>query len=238
MKSHDGSHKSKAEKSGKDDSVPSIKVKHDQEACKKPFEFIRDPPTSGSPYDLSVIKLYLPKHEKRKWEKLTDEEMFSLFIKYMEVLKSIINIRDEVQLIDNHGAPVWNDRGLDTCIPWRANMPSPFTMYNHEGKKLTSSIMPKESYEDRASILAHWYLFHTLKDHYRAWCQLTTTDAYGNTVKCDANETKSSDCIKHYKRQGFDMQKASNLYVYIQSWCYQMGKHQNKVAQAYSHREE
>ncbi len=93
-------HKSKAEKSGKDDSVHSMKVKHDQEACNKPFEFIRDPPTSGSPYDLSVIKLSLPKHEKRKWEELTDEEMFSLLIKYMEVLKSIsILMRKSILLV-------------------------------------------------------------------------------------------------------------------------------------------
>ncbi len=74
--------------------------------------------------------------------------------------------------------------------------------------------MPKESYQDKASFLAHWYLFHTIKDPYRAWCQLLTTDAYGKKVQCEGSESKDSDCLKLFKCHGFDHTKACN-YVTI-----------------------
>ncbi len=74
--------------------------------------------------------------------------------------------------------------------------------------------MPKEVYEDKYSFLAHWYLFHILKEPYRAWYQLTVTDTYGIKVQCESSEIKPNDCKKHYLHHGFDEQKAPN-YMYI-----------------------
>ncbi len=70
--------------------------------------------------------------------------------------------------------------------------------------------MPKESYEGKASFLAHSYLFHTIKDPYTAWCQLLTTDAYGKKVQCERSESKDSDCLKYFKHHRFDDMKAHN----------------------------
>ncbi len=107
---------------------------------------------------------------------------------------------------------MWNERGVDTCIPWRPNMPCPFNTYSKDSqaRKITACRMPKESYEDKASFLAHWYLFHTIKDPYRDWCQLVTMDAYGKKVQCEGSESKDCDCLKHFKLHGFDDTKARN----------------------------
>ncbi len=98
--------------------------------------------------------------------------------------------------------------------PWQVNMPCPFNTNDEDNQPVTTCTMPKEVYEDRYSFLAHCYLFHILKEPYRAWCQLTATDAFGNKVQCDLSEIKPNDCKKHYLRHGFDEQKAPN-YMYI-----------------------
>ncbi len=110
---------------------------------------------------------------------------------------------------------LWNERGMDTCIPCHPNNPCPFNKYSKEGRvrKITSCRMPKESYEDEASFLAHWYLFHTIKYPYCAWCQLVTMDAYGKKVQCEGSESKDSDCLKHFKCHGFDDTKAQSYMI-------------------------
>ncbi len=70
--------------------------------------------------------------------------------------------------------------------------------------------MLKDSYEAKASFLDHWYLFHTIKDPYSVLCQLVIMDAYGKKVQCEGTESKDSDCLKHFKRHGFDDTKAHN----------------------------
>ncbi len=80
---------------------------------------------------------------------------------------------------------------------------------------VTSCSMPKEVYEDRYSFLAHWYLFHILKEPYTACCQLTTTDVYGNKIQCKSSEIKPNDCKRHYICHGFDDEKAPNhMYIF------------------------
>ncbi len=90
----------------------------------------------------------------------------------------------------------------------------PFNMYDESDQPVTTCTMPKEVYEDRYSFLAHWYLFHILKEPYRVWCQLTVTDPYGNKIQCESSEIQPNDCKKHYLCHGFIEQKAPN-YIYI-----------------------
>ncbi len=40
------------------------------------------------------------------------------------------------------------------------------------------------------------------------------TNTYGNRIQCETSEIKPNDCNKHYKRHGFDVDKAPN-YMYI-----------------------
>ncbi len=126
----------------------------------------------------------------------------------------MINIDDKVHVIGNHGTIVWADRGVDTCIQWQVNMTCPFNTYIENDKQITFITMPKEVYEDRISFLAHWYLFHILKEPYMACCQLAMADVYGNKVQCETNEIKPNDYKKRYLRHEFDEVKAPN-YMYI-----------------------
>ncbi len=122
----------------------------------------------SSPYDMSFVKFGLPKGQKLKFEELSVTNQFEVLTKYTEVLLDVVNIDDKEYLVGNHGAPVWADRGIDTCIPWQVNMPCPFNTYDENDQMVTSCSMPKEVYEDIYSFLAHWYLFHILKEPYRA----------------------------------------------------------------------
>ncbi len=87
-------------------------------------------------------------------------------------------------------------------------------MYDDDNQPVTTCMMPKEVYEDRYSFLAHWNLFHILKEHYRALCQLTVTDTYRNKIQSESSEIKPYDCKKLYLHHGFEEQKAPN-YMYI-----------------------
>ncbi len=70
--------------------------------------------------------------------------------------------------------------------------------------------MHKQSYEDKASFLDHWYLFHTIKKTYRVSCQFVKISAYGEKVQCEGSESEDNDCLKHFKRHGFDDMELCN----------------------------
>ncbi len=146
---------------------------------------------------MSFVKFGLPKRKQTKFKDLSVTNQFNLLVKYTAMLLKVINIDDKVHVFGNHCTPVWTDKGMDTCIPWQVNMSCPFNTYNENDKQVTFCMMAKEVYEDRFSFLAHWYLFHILKDPYRAWCQLTMTDVYGKTVQCESSEIKPNDCITY-----------------------------------------
>ncbi len=118
---------------------------------------------------MSFVKFGLPKSKQTKFEDLSVTNQFDLLLKYTAMLCKVINIDDKVHVLHNHGAPVWADRGVDTCIPWQVNMTCPFNAYDENNKQISFCTMPKEVYEDTYSFLAHWYLFHILKEPYRAW---------------------------------------------------------------------
>ncbi len=162
-----------------------------QSVCSKPVEFIDEPPTLESILDDCSMKFPLPKYDRR-WDEMDKTEQFNYLHKYTQILRKVINIDEKVNLIGNHGNTMWNERGVDTCILWHPNMSCLFNTYSKDGsiRKITSCRMHKESYEDKASFLAHWYLFQTIKDPYRAWCQLVTMDAYGKKVQCEGSESK------------------------------------------------
>ncbi len=193
-------------------------------ACSKPYKFIRAEPKS-SPFDIRFVKFGLLKRRQTKFEDLSVTNQFDLLVKYTAMLYKVININDKVHVLGNHGTPVWADRGVDSCIPWQVNMTCPFNTYNENDKQVTFCTMPKEVYEDRYYFLAHLYLFHILKEPYRAWCQLTMTDAYGKTIQCESSEIKPNDCRKHYIRHGFDEVKAPNYCIYL-NWRFRQGANQ------------
>ncbi len=86
-------------------------------------------------------------------------------------------------------------------------------MYDKDDRQITFCMMPKDVYEG-ILFLSALVFFHLFKEPYRAWCQLATTDVYGNKVQCESGEITPNDCKKHYKRHGFDEVKAPN-YMYI-----------------------
>ncbi len=93
---------------------------------------------------------------------------FDLLLKYTAILRKVINIDDKVHVLGNHGAPVWADRGVDTCVPWQVNMSCHFNAYDKDDNQISFCTTPKEVYEDIYSFLAHCYLFHILKEPYWA----------------------------------------------------------------------
>ncbi len=122
---------------------------------------------------------------------LTEIKQFNYLHKYTQILKKVINIDEKVHLIRIHGnmcgmKEAWN------LYPWRPNMPCPFTTYSKDAqaRQITACRTHKKSYEDKASFLAHWYLFHTIKDPYNALCQLVTMNAYGKKVQFERNDSK------------------------------------------------
>ncbi len=183
-----------------------------QSVCCKPVEFIDEVPTLESILDNCRMKFALPKYDKM-WDEMDETEQFNYLHKYTQILTNVINIDEKIYLIGDHGNTVWNERGVDTCIPWYPNMPCPFNTYSKDGstRKITSCRMPKESYEDKASLIAHWYLFYTITIPIRLnWCQLLRTDAYGEKLQCEGSESKDSDYLKDFKHHGFDYTKACN----------------------------
>ncbi len=70
---------------------------------------------------------------------MDETEQINYLHNYTQILKKVINIVEKIHLIGNHGNTVWNERSMDTCIPWYPNMPSPFTIYSKEGsaRKIT-----------------------------------------------------------------------------------------------------
>ncbi len=153
--------------SGSDKSTKSNSLEMFEDACSKPYKFIREPPMS-SPYDMSFVKFRLPKWKQLKFKELSVTNQFEVLTTYTRMLRNMINIDDKVHVVCNNGTPVWVDRGIDTCIPWLVNMPCPFNTYDESDQPVTTCTMPKEVYEDRYSFLAHWYLFHICKEPYRA----------------------------------------------------------------------
>ncbi len=121
-----------------------------QSVCSKPVEFVDEPPTLENILDDCRMKFALSKYD-RKWEELTKSEEFNYLHKYTKILKMVINIDERVHLIGNHGNTMWNEGGVDTCIPWHPNMPCPFNTYSKDGqaRRITSCRMPKNIHEDK-----------------------------------------------------------------------------------------
>ncbi len=173
--------------SGSNKSTESSSLQKFEDACSKPYKFIREPPRS-SPYHMSFVKFGLLKGKQLNFEDLTVANHFEILTKYTIMLRNVINIDDKVQVVGNHGAPVWVDRGIDTCISWQVNMPYPFNTYNEDNQQVTTCAMPKEVYEDKYSFFAYWYIFHILKEPYRVLCQWLTL----LEIKSSAHRVKSN----------------------------------------------
>ncbi len=103
--------------------------------------------------DHCFVKFGLLKGQKLKCEELSVAKQFEVLTKYTQVLHDVIDIDDKVHLVGNHGAPVWADRWIDTCIPWQVNMPCPFNTYDENDQIVTSCSMPKEVYEDTLPLM-------------------------------------------------------------------------------------
>ncbi len=166
--SHEAWNLSTHSKDDVDESVVSgsnksnVSLESYSKACSKPYEFISGRPLS-SPYGMSFVKFCLPKWQKLKFEELSVTNQFEVLTKYTQVLHDVIDIDDKVHLVGNHSAPVWADRGIDTCIPWQVHMPCSFNIYDENDQKVTSYSMPKEVYGDGYSFVAHWYLSISLR---------------------------------------------------------------------------
>ncbi len=52
----------------------------------------------SSPYDMSFIKLGLPKGKQLKFEELSVTNQFEVLTKYTEMLSNVINIDDKVHV--------------------------------------------------------------------------------------------------------------------------------------------
>ncbi len=67
---------------------------------------------------MSFVKFGLPKNNQTRFENLSVTTQYDL-VKYTAMLRKVTNIDDKVHVVVNHSAPVWADRGVDTCIPWQ-----------------------------------------------------------------------------------------------------------------------
>ncbi len=86
--------------SGSNKLTESDSLEKFEDACSKPFKFIKQPPRS-SPYDMSVVKFGLLKGKQLKFEELSVTNQFEVLAKYTDMLRNVININDKVHVVGN-----------------------------------------------------------------------------------------------------------------------------------------